>query len=266
VLAQFRFGVSLQISRSTIGQVALAALPLIANSGPSHAGAPFVTDDAETLTTGHYEINLGSNYTHRQGETGGSIIAIDANYGVTERLEAHVYVPLAFDRVSGGKTNIGIGDVELGFKYRLVDSGAWGDWAPAIAVEPTVDFPTGAASHNLGTGNVHAFVPVWLSKQWDKLTVFGGAGYALNPGRGNRNWVFTGLGATYDVNESWTLGGEVFYASAAGTGQPGGVGFNVGGVYNINETYHVLFSAGRNLTNASKTNNVSAFLGLQLTF
>jgi hypothetical protein len=253
-------------SLQTAGRILLASMIVLATGRAAQAGAPFVTDDAETTDDGHYEINLGSSFTHKQGETGGTAFGVDANYGVTDHLEAHIFVPLAYDKVSGGSTHVGIGDVELGVKYHLADEGEWADWLPAIAVEPTIDIPAGAESHNLGTGSVHAFIPVWMSKKWDKLTVFGGGGFDINPGPNNRNWVLGGGGATYDIDENWTLGGEVLYTSSAAVGQKGGLGFNVGGVYNINDTYHVLFSVGRNFTNAEKVNSFSSYIGLQITF
>jgi len=256
----------MSVSLQTAGRILLASMIILATGRAAQAGVPFVTDDAETLDAGHYEIDLGSTFTHKKGESGGSAINLNPNYGVTDHLEVSVSVPLAYDHVSGGPTNLGIGDVELGFKYHLADAGEWADWAPAIAIEPTIDFPTGAETHNLGTGSVHAFIPVWMSKKWDKLAVFGGGGFDINPGPNNRNWVLAGGGATYDIDENWTLGGEVFYTSAAVVGQQGGLGFNIGGLYNINDTYHILFSAGRNITNAEKVNSFSSFVGLQITF
>jgi hypothetical protein len=253
-------------SRRTACRISLAFLLVLATGQVASAGVPFLTDDAETLELGHYEINLGSSYTHRQGDTGGNIIGVEVNYGVTERFQAHAYVPLAFDHVSGGATYVGIGDIELGFKYHLADAAEWADWAPAIAVEPTIDFPAGAQSHNLGTGSVHAFIPVWASKSWDQLTVFGGGGFAINPGSNNRNWAFTGIGTTYNINEKWTLGGELFYTTPSVSGLKDGIGFNIGGNYNINETYHVFFSVGRNIINAKNINIFSSFLGVQVTF
>src|ERR1700735_1279377 len=93
------------------------SIPLILISLSAYAGAPFVTDDTDTADQGHFEINFISQITHIQGETGGSILGVETNYGVTKNLEVHVFAPLAFDKVANSNLNVGSGDIELGFKY-----------------------------------------------------------------------------------------------------------------------------------------------------
>jgi len=40
---------------------------------------------------------------------------------------------------------------------------------------------------------VQAFLPVWMQKDVGDWTVYGGGGYWINPGAGQKNWWFTGL-------------------------------------------------------------------------
>ncbi len=231
---------------------------------PASAGVPFVTDDAGTPERGKFEINLLSLYSHFNGETDGTVYGGEVNYGMTSHIEAHLYVPIAFDQISGKAMNVGIGDVEIGFKYRFLDGTDLDGWD--VGTAPMIDVPSGARTHNLGTGSRHAFLPLLVGKTWGKLALFGSAAVAINPGTDNRNWFYSGAGVTYDITPKWTLGSELYYASASVVGNMGGTGFTVGGVYNINETFHVLLSAGRNLTNTNRVNMLSALLGLQITF
>ena len=63
-----------------------------------------------------------------------------------------------------------------------------------------------------------------------------------------------------------TLGGEIFHNSEQVSGEGSSTGFNLGGYYNFDEHNHLLFSAGRGLTNADRTNKFSSYLGYQLTW
>ena len=237
----------------------------VAGIAPALAAGAFVTDDADTSDKGGFELDLLSNYTHNQQQTGGSLASFEAHYGVSDRFEFHIYAPLAFAKLAGEPTQFGTGDISIGAKYRLVDQ-ADDKFPVSIAVDPTLVLPSGAASRNLGTGSLGAFLPVWASRQSGKWAVFGGGGLAINPGPGNLNWGLAGAGVTYDVSERWTLGGEVFYTSAASDGGLGGAAFNLGGGYMIAKGYHILFAAGRNLNNAAAVNAFSGVLGLQTTF
>ena len=115
-----------------------------------------------------------------------------------------------------------------------------------------------------------------MQKDFGKWTTYGGGGYWFNPGPGNKGYWFTGWLLQRRVADDLLLGGEVFHQTASTTGGPGSVGyplgsrdstgFNLAGVYDFSEQYHLLFSAGRGLQNASTTNEFSYYLGLPWTF
>ena len=46
---------------------------------------------------------------------------VNANYGAPSNLQLHATVPITHDRRSGGGTQFGYGDDEIGFKYRFLD-------------------------------------------------------------------------------------------------------------------------------------------------
>jgi hypothetical protein len=168
----------------------------------------------------------------------------------------------------------GPGDIEIGAKYRFVPARET-DWWPQIAFYPFLDFPTGNTDGNLGTGATHAFLPIWLQKDFGKWTVYGGGGYWINPGPSNQNFWFAGGVLQYQLTDRLALAGELFYQTASMTGGPDSAGFplgsrnttgfNFGGTYDINATYHVLFSFGRGL-DGTVTNNFSYYLALQLRY
>ena len=62
---------------------------------------------------------------------------------------------------------------------------------------------------------MQAYLPIWMQKSWGKFTTFGGGGYWINPGTGNKNWIYAGWEAQYDINKTFSPGCEIFYNSQA---------------------------------------------------
>ncbi len=251
-----------------------AMITLLFALQPSLAGPPFFTDDPVPVEPGHWEINTYSSATFARGATAGAMPAADINYGAIENLQLHVLAPVAFARLSGSDVKFGAGDFEIGAKYRLLTPEA-SDWWPQIGIYPLLDFPTGDAARNLGTGRTHAFFPIWVQKDFGDWTTYGGGGYWINPGPGNKNYWFAGWVLQYRIIETLALGGEIFHttSSVSGGSESFGVtvgskpatGFNLGGTYDFNKTYHVLFSFGRGIEN-TPANRFSYYLAMQTTF
>jgi hypothetical protein len=231
---------------------------------PARAGAPFVTDDADSPDAGHFEINLAAQYTRLQGGSSGTVPSLEVNYGVTDKFQISVLTPLAMAHQDGAGTNIGPGDVEFGAKYRFVDADDWG-WRPGVAFAPSITMPSGSEARGLGSGQIQAFLPIWLSKEFKQWTVFGGGGYNINPGLDRLNWWFTGIGVTRELTPKWTVGVELFHTTPTDQGAKDNTTFNIGAIYNISDTHHLMVSVGRNLVNASENNAFSLYLGYQLT-
>lgn len=251
--------------RSISMVTASCALATIINAGPAFAGPPFLTDDPEPVDYGHWEIYSFSMATKTHDDTGGTLAGVEVNYGAAPNLQLHMIAPLAFDSPNGGGTQIGAGDIELGAKYRFVDPGP-DDWFPQIGVFPLVEVPTGDAQRGLGAGHLREFLPIWMQKDFGKWTTYGGGGYWINPGAGNKDYWFAGWLLQRQITDQLTLGGELFHQTADTAGGRDSSGFNVGGVYDFTEHHHLLFSAGRGLQNMPETNEFSYYLGFQWTF
>ena len=243
---------------------ALLALGLLA-ARPAMAGPPFVTDDPEPVDLHHWEVYGFTAATHVDSDTAGTAAGVEVNYGAAPNLQLHAIVPLAFDRPSAGPTATGLGDVELGVKYRLFEP-MEGDWRPQVAVFPLVELPTGDDTKGLGAGKTRVYAPVWLQKAFGKWTTYGGGGYWVNPGAGNQNYWYAGWLVQRQVTDKLAVGAEVFHQTADSIGGRQSSGFNGGAIYDINEHYHLLISAGRGLTNARASNDVSYYAAIQHTF
>jgi hypothetical protein len=239
------------------------ALILVARS--AQAGPPFRTDDPEPVELGHWEVYAFSAATHVSGDTAGILPGIEINYGAAPDLQLHVIAPLAFDAPSGSGVKFGYGDTELGVKYRFVEEDEDG-WRPQIGIFPLLEAPTGNAARGLGTGHPHEFLPLWLQKSIGRWLTYGGGGYWINPGAGNKNFWYVGWLLQYQLFDDLALGGELFHQTADTSDGKPSTGFNLGGIYDLTEHYHVLFSAGRGIENASTTNGFSYYFALQWTF
>lgn len=265
------------MSRRAAARAGLAAALLAATApSPASAGPPYLTDDPEPVAYGHWEIYGFATGTVVRGNSAGFLPATEVNYGALPDLQLHLTVPAAYNSQSIiGGTAYGIGDIEFGAKYRLVDPGE-ADWWPEIAIYPAYFVPTGSARLNLGTGRAHAFLPVWLQKDFGKWRTYGGAGYWINPGPGNKNFWFAGWLLQRQVTDRLAIGGELFHQTVSLTGGPGSAGFplgsqdttgfNLGAVYDLTEHYHLLVSAGRGLENVAASDEFSYYLALQWTF
>ena len=244
----------------TILAVMFLLAPAIAQAGP-----PFRTDDPEPVELGHWEVYGFTAGTHVKGDTAGILPGAEVNYGALPDLQLHAIVPLAFDRPEGSGVKFGMGDIELGAKYRFVEEDEEG-WRPQIGIFPLLEVPTGNAERGLGGGHAREFFPLWLQKSFGHWLTYGGGGYWNNPGAGNKNFWFFGWLLQYQVTDDLALGGEIFHQTADSEGGRDSTGFNLGGIYDITEHYHLLFSAGRGLQHASDSNQFSYYLALQWTF
>jgi hypothetical protein len=246
-------------------RIMLDLLAVMVWTAPAFSGVPFVTDDADSPDAGHFEINIAAQYTRFQGGSVSAIPSVEVNYGLTRTVELTIEAPLAMSHVDNVGTNVGIGDVRLSVKYRFIDADDWG-WRPAVAFYPAISLPSGSEVRGLGEGRMQGFLPIWISKEFNQWTVFTGGGYNINPGLARRNWWFAGLGVTRELDPAWTIGAEIYHSTPIANGVKSNTGFNVGVIYNISDVHHLLLSVGRNLINARENNELSTYVGYQLTF
>lgn len=240
-----------------------AAVLVLAMALPVYAGPPFETDDPEPLPDHHGEAYLfASGSRAADGTTLDAAPAVELNCSFLPNTFVHLVVPLAYADPEGDGSAYGMGDVELGFKWRFVEQTSW---LPDVATFPFVELPSGSRRRGLGNGDPQAYLPIWLQKDWGPWTVYGGGGYWINPGAGNRDWWFSGVLVQRQMTERLSLGGELYHETADTVEGRNSVGFNLGGACTIAGPYQVLFSAGRNLHNVA-ANRLSFYLALYRTF
>ena len=227
------------------------------------AGPPFETDDPFTLPHHTGEFYLFSAGAHAAGGTAlDAAPAIEANYSLIRNTFFHLVAPLSFSKPTGEPGAYGPGDTEIGFKWQFMDpSGS----RPVIGVFPFLEIPTGDENRGLGGGKPQVFIPVWLGKEMGPWTTYGGGGYWIHPGEGNKNWCFTGILVQRQLTDRMYLGAEVFHQTADVVDGSSGTGINVGGGVTIGGPYQALFSFGRNVQSVD-ANRLSFYVALYRTF
>jgi hypothetical protein len=224
------------------------------------AGPPFVTDDPEIVDYQHWEFYLASQHTQTSDGWSGTAPHFELNYGVITNVMLHLIAPLAYDAPNDGSRQYGYGDTELGVKFRFLRETPA---LPEAAVFPLVWAPTGDSARGLGSGEWQAFLPLWLQKNFGQWTIYGGGGYGINPGSGNRNWGFGGAVLQCQVRDNLLIGGEIYHRTALEDGGRDDTAFNVGTVVDFSEHQHLLFSAGRSIDGPT---DFQCYIAWQFTF
>jgi hypothetical protein len=224
------------------------------------AGPPFVTDDPEPVEYQHWEVYLAAQYRHDRDQDSSTLPHLEINYGLIPNVQIHLIAPLLYIKPEGASSQYGYGDTELGVKYRFIQET---DYIPQVGIFPLVEFPTGDSEKGLGNGRTQYFLPLWLQKSWGPWTTYGGGGYWINPGGGNKDWWQFGWLIQREINKTLTLGTELYYKTASTSDSNNAAGYTVGAVINITENHHVLLSAGQDINGP---NYLSLYIGYQLTF
>lgn len=236
-----------------------AALP-IACIRIAGAGPPFLTDDPEPTDEGHWEIYAPTlDAAGKESEFEGALGA-EFNYGAAPNVQVTVGAPIGYSHASGG-INAGRGDLELSVKYRFFHDETH---AVQVALFPGITAPTAAGG--FGARHVTALLPVWLQKDSGAWSLFGGGGFAINPGAGNRNYWTGGLALSRELSRNLLVGCE---ADRQGADTPEGratTSVGIGAILRITSTVRFLASAGPTLEDGRGATLFHLFLAVGLDY
>lgn len=226
-------------------------------ASPALAGPPYDTDDPEPTETGHWEIYAFSAAA-RGGHVTDGAIGLDLNYGPVDRVQLTATIPLAF--TSADRGHAGPGDLEAGVKYQFARSEAA---HASAAIFPRVILPT--AGSRFGTGRAAFLLPLWAQKDFGRWSVFGGGGYTVNPGAGQRDYWSEGLAATVSVG-ALSIGAEVAHAGPDADGARAETRLGLGGSIHLAGPYSLLFSAGPTFVAGAHRAQAHAYAAVQVSF
>jgi hypothetical protein len=238
--------------------IAIAVMAGLGVAGQAKAGPPYLSDDPEPTDVGHWEIYnfaIGAGASKDlSGEAG-----FDINYGAAKDLQLTAVLPLAFgddrgfslDGLHGGP-----GDVELAVKYRFLHQ-ADDTWTPDVAIFPRLFAPT--ADRQFGTGKFGLLLPIWMEKDVGPWSMFGGGGYQINPGAGQRDFWQGGLAISRTIGERLSLGAEVYGQTRDARAGGAYETVNVAATYKLVKHWSLLASAGPAWSSGSEDGYVFYF-------
>ena len=215
--------------------VLLAGAPVA--SVPAFAGPPYVTDDPEPTDPGHWEI-----YNFVEGAIEGGVtsseMGVDINYGAAKDLQLTATLPLDVD----SDRSLRPGDVELAVKYKFLHQ-RQGGFPLDVGFFPRVFLPT-----QRGESRAQLLLPLWAEHDWGRWSLFGGGGYTLNPGVGNRNFWQQGVALTRQMRPGFSLGLEYYGQGPASSTGRAIHGLNLGTQIHLHGPFSLLGSFGQGLS------------------
>lgn len=193
------------------------------------AQPPFYTDDPAVTDRGKFHFEFYNEYDGLQRQFPNlrqNTVNYKLNYGLPHGLELDIDYPyLAIMRSLGNANSIGGGDLDLGIKWEYHKESPR---VPALAASFYVEFPTGDAQNQLGSGLRDYWLNLIAQKSFAKKTrmnVNFGYLFAGNTGTGalgiesTRGHVTTaGLSLLHDFTDRFTMGVEAYGAHSNNNG------------------------------------------------
>jgi hypothetical protein len=237
---------------------------LILISTAALAGPPFQTDDPQPIGFREYEFYTFAVSDGTSVETDLSAPALEFNWGAVPNVHLHIILPAATILPAVGVRAFGLGDTELGIKYRFVQETKH---RPMIGTFVMFEIPTGDAAKGLGVGKTWYKLPLWAQKSFGPWTTYGGGGETIVKATGYRSYPFAGWLVQRDIGKKWTLGTEVFYHGPEGIAtaqtRPATL-VDFGGYYKFRDPgFQFLFAYGHSV--AGQAENY-AYIGLYWTW
>lgn len=239
-------------------------LCFLLGAGFVHAGPPLLTDDPDTPERGHWEINLAATAEKRSDVWSLESPLLDFNYGLRDNVQLKFEVPYLIEAQEGGKDQTGIGDSELGVKWRFLDQEKCG-----VSVSTYPQFAFNNSNHAVRRGLVEDgwqfILPVEVSRELDdKTVVFGEVGFTW--GEEGEEGALWGIACERELCEKFSLLGEIYGQCGSDFGNQELL-CNLGFHWQTCEHSALIGSIGRGLTESDEPEaKVLGYLGVQLTF
>jgi hypothetical protein len=238
---------------------AVALFVCAALAGPVWGGPPYASDDPEPTDLHHFEIyHFASGTEARDGSS--EAFGIDFNYGAAPDLQLTAVLPYAFSHPSGEPTAAGLGNLQLGVKYRFLHQDQIG-WDVAFFPHYYLSSFTPEAAQPYAS----YLLPIWMEKDWGPWSTFGGGGCVIQQGATHKNFCFGSWALTRALSPQLRLGAELVHQAGDAWGTPSSTGIGAGMQYDFSACHHLLAYIGPTLQNAEQTTRYSWYIALLLT-
>jgi hypothetical protein len=226
--------------------ILVGAFACCAGVARAQGGPPYYTNDPGTPGNKQWEINLGYMPFLYSGSSVTHTPDVDINFGLGDRIQLtfeNAYLRV-WDPAAG--TRYGLGQDQLGFKWRFYDSEEKG-FAVSVFPQVSLNNPNSSVDRGITPRGASVILPVEFSKKLGWLNLNWEAGYNFVHLGGDG--YLAGVVAGHDFNEKLEMDAE-FYA--VGTFHPAvnADTFGIGARYKIHPPFILLLMAGRSLQGA----------------
>jgi hypothetical protein len=238
------------ILRAAIGLTLGTSLAL------AQGGPPLETDDPGTPGSGKWELNTALTLEHTSAGSAYEAPLADLNYGLGERIQLTLEIPLLIQR--GSDRGTGLGDPGLAVKWRFLEDSAA---QLAVSIFPRVEFESPLlALHNEESGSAF-LLPVEMTVSSGRLGVNGEAGYRIVQDGANELIYRVALG--YQQSPTLGLLSECTGASTT-SGSATEIVCQLGTRKDIGERFTFLGAFGTRVAgNIAERTELRLYLGLQ---
>jgi hypothetical protein len=141
----------------------------------AQGGPPLETDDPGTPGPGRWELNTAVTLERTSEATNYEAPVGDFNYGVGERIQLTLEIPLLWE--DARETRVGVGHLEMALKWRFLDDSST---ALAVSVFPRLEVrsPVFPPSDQTSDGSA-VLLPAELTKAWGAIGVNTETGYRI---------------------------------------------------------------------------------------
>lgn len=190
---------------------------------------------------------------------------VDVNYGFTERDQLKIEFPVAIEETAEGQTLTGAGNLQLGYKLRLLDEK---EQPFSLSIYPQLELPTGPDDVG-GSREMVVTAPVQIGKRFfdDRLFCYGEVGFTAAPAPDTDDEWFYGAAAEWTALKDLTLLGEVYGSVPTHGSGSSDVAFNVGLKWQLTDKVAFITSMGRSFrSDGGDHPEFTGLWGLQVKF
>jgi len=240
--------------------IALVGLPTALAQG----GPPMLTDDPGTPGDKHWEINTAWTMTHtRSGDRTMETPLLDINYGIGEHLQLKYEAPWLMTRAAGEKNISGLGDSEIGVKWRFLDEE---NDRVDVSTYPQFSFNSLASSRRRGLVEEGSsfLLPFEFHGKAGNLEWNAEIGREFQTREADE--CLYGFAVGRELNKSFEFAVEI-HGEGKFAANDDQLIVNLGGRLKLSENRTLLFSAGRSLNHLHGAEfNFVGYLGVQFTY
>lgn len=173
----------------------LAAASALLAPPDAYAAHPLTSDDTGTQGNANWQVELNGEATSKQDDTGRhQLWNATLTRGFGEHVDLYVNAPYTHLQTRTDDNGAGIGDVEIGMKWRFVERGPL-----SLALKPAVTMPTGNDSRGLGTGRIGTGATLLAQADVARVSLLANAGLTYQPNRQG------------DLRSAWAVSAAALY-------------------------------------------------------